>query len=262
MPYAVNGSVSIRYEVEGEGPAVVFVGDVGLGVWQFAWQHGAVAGPYAAVTPEPRGLGRSDAPAGPYAFDDLVGDLKAVIAGIDRRSVQLVGYGFGGLIALATAMESARVRSLAVIGTPADGDALDPDRLWADPADRAAVEASTTGLLSDSFRAAHPDVVDRIVDWRVAEDASPETAAAHRAALADADRSDRLYELTVPTLVLHGTADAVCPVEHGRRLADGLPRGTLHPIDDVGHLAGIEASGACNDALLGWLAEHADRHDE
>jgi pimeloyl-ACP methyl ester carboxylesterase len=262
VPYAVNGSVSIRYEVEGEGPAIVFVGDVGLGVWQFAWQHGAIAGPYAAVTPELRGIGRSDAPAGPYTLADLVGDLEAVIAETDRRSVHLVGYGFGGLIAIATAMESARVRSLTVSGTPASGDALDPDRLWADPADRAAVEASTTALLSDSFRAAHPDVVDRIVDWRVAEDGSPETAAAYRAALVGADRSDRLYELTVPTLVLHGTADAVCPVEHGRGLADGLPRGTFRPMEGVGHFAGIEASGACNDAFLGWLAEHADRDDE
>ncbi|WP_096390727.1 alpha/beta fold hydrolase [Halopenitus persicus] len=262
MPSAVNGSVSIRYEIAGEGPAVVFVGDVGLGVWQFAWQHGAIAGPYAAVTPEPRWIDRSDEPAGPYAFDDLVGDLEAVIAEVGSRSVHLVGYGFGGLIAIATAMDSARVRSLAVIGTPADGDALDPDSLWTDPTDRAAVEASTTALLSDRFRTAHPDAVDRIVDWRIAEDAPPETAAAQRAALADADRSDRLYELTVPTLVLHGTADAVCPVEHGRRLADGLPRGTFRPIEDVGHLAGIEASGALNDALLGWLADHADRDED
>ncbi len=40
--------------------------------------------------------------------------------------------------------------------------------------------------------------------------------------LAALDGSDRLHEITVPTLVVHGAADAVCPVEVGRGIAAAI----------------------------------------
>lgn len=259
MPRAENGSVSIRYERDGSGPAVLFVGDVGLGAWQFGWQHAAIAGPSTAITPELRGIGQSDAPPGPYRLGDLVADLDAVLAAEGRRHVHLVGYGFGGMLALAYALSSSRPRSLTVIGTPASGDAYNPEALWADPNDRAAVEASVNALLSPDFREAHPDVPLRIADWRVREDAPPKSFEAQRAALAGFDVGDRLYEITTPTLVVHGDEDAICPVHYGRSLAEGLPRGEFHAVEGAGHLVGVEASARVNDELVGWLAEHADR---
>ena len=259
MARAENGPVSIRYERDGSGPAVLFVGDVGLGAWQFGWQHAAVAGPYAAITPELRGIGRSDAPSGPYRVDDLVADLEAVLAAEGPRRVHLVGYGFGGMLALAYALSSSRPRSLTLFGTPPAGDAYNPDSLWADPNDPAAVEASVNALLSSDFREAHPDVASRIADWRVREDAAREPFEAQKAALSAFDVGDRLHELTTPTLVIHGGEDAICPAHYGRSLAEGLPRGEFRAVEDAGHLVGVEASATVNDELVGWLAEHADR---
>lgn len=48
MPHANNAGVEIRYEVDAPDAgdpdeAVVFCGDVGLGAWQFGWQHAALA---------------------------------------------------------------------------------------------------------------------------------------------------------------------------------------------------------------------------
>lgn len=258
VPYAVNGDVSIRYEVDGDGPAVVFCGDAGLGAWQFGWQHGAVAGPHRAITPEPRGIGQSDAPSGPYSVGDLASDLDAVLADAGVRNAHVVGYGLGGAVALHYALTSNRPASLVLLGTAATGDAFNPDALWADPDDPAAVESSLDGLFSARFREERPDVLDRIADWRVAEDASPAVFDAQRAALDRFDVGDRLYEITTPALVLHGGADAVCPASYGETLAEGLPRGEYHEAPDAGHLVGIEASAFVNDELRGWLDEHAD----
>jgi len=262
MPHANNAGVEIRYEVDAPnaGPddeAVVFCGDVGLGAWQFGWQHAALAGPHTVVTPETRGVGRSDAPPGPYTVEELASDVDAVCAAEGLRNAHLVGYGLGGMVALAYALASSRPASLTVVGTPPAGDAYNPDGVWADPATPAAVERSLNGLLSASFREDHPDVLARIADWRVGEDAGRETFEAHRAAVEGFDRSDTLYELTTPTLVVHGTEDAVCPKSAAEGLADGLPRGEFHPVPGARHLAGVEASAAVNDALVGWLAEHA-----
>jgi len=262
MPRADNAGVSIRYEVDATGAgdpdeAVVFCGDAGLGAWQFGWQHAAVAGPHTVVTPETRGVGRSDAPPGPYSVETLASDVDAVCAAAGVRNAHVVGYGLGGMVALAYALTSSRPASLTVVGTPPSGADYNARGVWADPSTPTAVEGSLTGLLSESFREAHPDVLSRIADWRTREDADRETFEAHRAAVEGFDVSDRLYEITTPTLVVHGAADTVCPRTAAETLADGLPRGESLVVDDARHLVGVEASAAVNDALVGWLAEHA-----
>jgi pimeloyl-ACP methyl ester carboxylesterase len=160
------------------------------------------------------------------------------------------------MVALAAALGSSRPASLTVLGTPPSGDAYKPDGVWADPSDPAAVEASLHGLCSVDFREAHPDALPPIAEWRLAEDAGRETFEAHRAAVESFDVTDRLHEVTTPTLVVHGTDDAVCPMTAAETLAEGLPRGELSAIEGARHLVGVEASAAVNDALAGWLAEH------
>jgi pimeloyl-ACP methyl ester carboxylesterase len=262
MPHATNAGVEVRYEVDAPdaGPddeAVVFCGDVGLGAWQFGWQHAALAGPHTVITPETRGVGRSDAPPGPYGVEAFAADLDAVCAAEGVRNAHLVGYGLGGTVALTAALTSSRPASLALVGTPPAGDAYNPDGVWADPADPAAVEGSLNGLLSTDFREAHPDALSRIAEWRLAEDADREAYEAHRAAIEEFDLSDALFEVTTPALVVHGTDDTVCPVTAAETLAEGLPRGEITTVEGARHLVGVEASAAVNDLLVGWLAEHA-----
>ncbi|MFC5135829.1 MULTISPECIES: alpha/beta fold hydrolase [Haloferacaceae] len=261
MPHAEKGGVSIRYEVDegrsADGEAVVFCGDVGLGAWQFGWQHAALAGLHTVVTPETRGVGRSDAPPGPYSVETLAGDLDAVCAAEGVRNAHLVGYGLGGMVALAYGLGSSRPASLTLVGTPPAGDAYNPAGVWADPSDPAAVRGSLTGLLSEEFRRTHADALSRIVEWRLAEDADRETFEAHRAAVEGFDVADRLYEATLPALVVHGNEDAVCPLPAAETLSEGLPRGELHAVEGARHLVGVEASAAVNDVVAGWLSEHA-----
>ena len=261
MPRATNGDVSLRYEVDegrvGDGEAVVFCGDVGLGAWQFGWQHAALAGPYTVVTPETRGVGASDAPPGPYTIEALVADLDAVCTAAGVENAHLVGYGLGGMVALMYALASSRPASLTLVGTPPASDAYNPAGVWADPADSAAVEGSLNGLLSADFRETHPDAIAPIVEWRLTEDADREVFAAHRAAVEAFDLLDRLHEVTTPALVVAGSNDAVCPKTATDTLADGLPRGEQYVVDGARHLVGVEASGAVNDRLAGWLATHA-----
>ncbi|MFC6731342.1 hypothetical protein [Haladaptatus sp. GCM10025893] len=53
-------------------------------------------------------------------------------------------------------------------------------------------------------------MVDQIVQWRASDDASLAGWAAHQAAVEGFD-ADPLYEISLPTLVAHGTADEVWP---------------------------------------------------
>ena len=48
-------------------------------------------------------------------------------------------------------------------------------------------------------------------------------------------RKDRLKEISLPTLVIHGTEDAILPLDHGQALADGIPNAKLMVLEGVGH---------------------------
>ncbi len=60
--------------------------------------------------------------------------------------------------------------------------------------------------------------------------------ALHGAAIgASADRSHRLNEINVPTLVIHGTEDSILPLDHGIALADGIKNSKRFIMEGVGH---------------------------
>jgi len=47
--------------------------------------------------------------------------------------------------------------------------------------------------------------------------------------------STRLSSITAPTLVIHGTADPMFPVEHGEALTHEIPDASLLRLDGAGH---------------------------
>jgi pimeloyl-ACP methyl ester carboxylesterase len=254
MPTAQHGAVSLYYEVEGHGDTVVFLGELGYGAWQWGWQHAAVAGPYEALVMDLRGAGRSDAPPGPYTVSQLADDVQAVLADHGARRVHLVGAGLGGMVALELARVSGRPRSLFLIGTAAAGGELKLEQLFGPPDDPAQLERSLEAALSQPFRDRHPEVIDRIIEWRASEDADREAWEAQRAAVEAFDYQDVLHEITDPVQVIHGTEDRVYPLGRARRLAEQLPCGEFLEATGAGHLTNVEHSKVVNDELL-WVLD-------
>ncbi|MFC6905483.1 alpha/beta hydrolase [Halalkalicoccus tibetensis] len=260
MTTVTREGVSIRYEVEGEGETVALLGDLGLGAWQWGWQHAALAGPYEVLVHDARGTGRSDAPPGPYSVAELAADLEAVLADHGARRAHLVGAGLGGMVALQYAREYGRARSLVLIGTsPGGPDARLPreprERLFAPPDEPEARRESLSALLSEGFRDEQPEVCEGIAEWRAAGDANRAGWEAQNAAFEGFDASDWLHELTVPSLVVHGEADGVVPVGNADPLAAGLPRGSLETYAGAGHGVWIERSRPVNDRILSFFED-------
>ncbi len=67
----------------------------------------------------------------------------------------------------------------------------------------------------------------RNVDWRALR--------AYRFTMHDFDVRDRLAEITVPTIVLHGTEDSLFDSEEARRLASKIPAAELRLVDGADH---------------------------
>ncbi len=259
MPIATHGSVELYYERHGEGPPVVFVPTAGYGPWQWAWQYQAVVSGFSPIVYHGRGTGNSDAPAGPYTVAELADDLEAVLQAANARKAHAIGFGLGGMVALEHAHRYGRVRSLVLISTtPGGPEATRPTRISALGAprdDRTALTQSLQQALSEEFRQRHPDAIEQIVTWRTEEDANTESWEAGAAAFQQYERDWPLYEMTRPTLVVHGTADAVVPLDNARTLATELPNGQLVTYPEAGHLVTVERSRPLNDRIRGTLED-------
>lgn len=250
MPETTQDGTTLAYETTGSGETVAFVGDVGVGAWQWAWQVDGLAGPYETLVFDHRGTGRSAAPPGPYDVATLAADFEAVLADAGVDAAHVVGCGLGALVALEHARDSGRPETLTLIGAcpdPAERG-VDPLALAADRDDEAALRETTEHAFSAEFLARAPDAVEDVVAWRAEEDADRAGWAAQAAAVTGYE-GEALYEITTDAVVLHGTADPVWPQAGGEALAEALPNGEFEAVAGAGHFAGIEASVAVNDLV-------------
>ena len=73
------------------------------------------------------------------------------------------------------------------------------------------------------------------------------------AIFASGDRTKQLPDVRVPTLVIHGTADPLVPVEGGRAIAAGIPGAKLVEIQGMGHAI----PEAVWPRVIGAISDHA-----
>ena len=71
-------------------------------------------------------------------------------------------------------------------------------------------------------------------------------------------RVDRLAEIAQPTLVVHGTADPVLPIEHGRALALGIDGAVLVEVDGLGHESPAPVLAALTPTIVHHLQAATD----
>jgi pimeloyl-ACP methyl ester carboxylesterase len=70
------------------------------------------------------------------------------------------------------------------------------------------------------------------------------------------DIHDRLSEIGVPTLVIHGEADVAIPLAKAEALVEGLPQAELAVIPGAGHAANLTHPEPVNAATEAFLLRH------
>jgi len=61
--------------------------------------------------------------------------------------------------------------------------------------------------------------------------------------------AERLREIEIPTVVVHGAQDRLVHVLNGRRLGEMIPNAAYVELEDVGHLPPLEAPEALLEAI-------------
>jgi pimeloyl-ACP methyl ester carboxylesterase len=203
-----------------------------------------------------------------YTGADLVADAAGVLDAYRIPATHVVGVSMGGALAQLLALDFPdRVASLVLISTslalphetalPRSSDEL--SRFLASVEVDWSDADSVIEYLVDYWRVLaggrRPFDEARVRDLarRDVERARNFAAVQNHGVLPDDERSrEPLSSIAAPTLVIHGTADPMFPIEHGEALVEEIPDARLLRLEGAGH--GVDRADW--DAIVGAILEH------
>jgi 3-oxoadipate enol-lactonase len=195
-----------------------------------------------------RGNGRSDLPGEGLTVGTLVEDTLALLDGLGIGAAHVYGQSMGGLVAQQMAVEHAdRLRSL-ILGCTYPGRKHQVPIRAKVPKDR-----PWLALYAPRFAEQHPEHVAEDLRLGARQPQSAVGRLRQWEAIRDFDPYDRLPEIRVPTLVLHGTEDLLVHPDNARVLADRIPGARLVLLDGAGHVYHSERPEEADRAVLDFI---------
>jgi 3-oxoadipate enol-lactonase len=248
----VDGS-RLNYEECGSGQkAVVMLHDgvVNSAVWDDVWP--AFCKQFHAIRYDRRGYGRSPATKKPYYEAD---DVAAIL--LDRRvsQVALVGSSHGGNVAMSFALRyPTQVSELALIGPEAEGFPYSEHFALSQVAfqnakDPVEVRAQNTYFIAPGNDAARERLRRPLI-------ASPQDHNHNDMPLPEKPVFPYVHDLTMPTLILTGSADIADNQAVAGALVMAIPGAARVVIPDTGHLMYLEKPEVFSSLVTGFLKAH------
>jgi class 3 adenylate cyclase len=264
--YARNGSVSIAYQVIGEGPQDLvfvpgFISHLDL-LWTFPEATTflrRLAGFARLITFDKRGTGLSDPVAELSTLEDRMEDLHAVLDAAGSEQAALLGISEGGPMSiLFSATYPERVSSLMLYGT---FPSLNPNSYPADLGVRPETGIDQlTAIIDEHWGDGHslgffaPTLAENPAMLRSfglfeRAAASPGMVSALLRSYKDIDVSDILPALRVPTRVINRVGDPVVPVELARWTSEQIPGAVLVELEGDDHIPWLGDADALVDEI-------------
>ena len=256
----MNQNTSLHYESIGHGPPVIFLHGFSLDLRMWEPQIEAFAAQHTLIRYDLRGFGKSPLPTEEYSHVD---DLAGLLDQVGLEQVSLVGLSRGGGVAINFVLAyPQRVDKLVLVDTVLDGHRWSQEQLASDDAvwaiaREAGVEAGKAAWLR------HPIFATPM--------ANPSVAAALTTMVSDYSgwhflnrdlvtrvkppASQRLHEITCPTLVVVGEKDLPDFQQIANTLVTAIPIARKVVLPNAGHLPNMEVVELFNAEVLGFINE-------
>jgi peroxiredoxin len=263
--------IDLYYEDHGSGQPVVLIHGYPLDGSSWEQQTAVLleAG-YRVVTYDRRGFGRSSKPTAGYDYDTFARDLATVLDTLGLRGVVLVGFSMGtGEVGRYLSTHGAdRVAKAVFLGS------LEPFLLQTEDNPEGVPQSVFDELFSavkadryafftqffagffntDEFLGNRLSQEALDANQQLAYNASPYASVWAQPTWLTDFRAD-IQKIGVPSLIVHGTADNILPIDAtGRRFAQALPSAEYVEIEGAPHGMLWTHAAEVNEVLLDFLA--------
>ena len=243
----------IAYATIGDGPPLVkaanYMSHLDYDLESPVWRHWLreLSRHHTFVRYDERGCGLSDWDVDELSVDAWVQDLESVVAELKLERFPLLGISQGGPVAIEYAIRNPhQVSHLILYGTYSKG------RFKRQLSSRDMDEAHTLlnlmkigwGQEVDAFRQVFtslfmPEASTEQINWfneLQRRSTSPENAVRLETAFYNIDVSNRLSQITVPTMVLHARHDQMISFKEGRTVGTAIPGAYFVPLESQNHI--------------------------
>jgi pimeloyl-ACP methyl ester carboxylesterase len=255
------GGQRIAYRESGTGPPLVLLHGWPLDSREFSRQLDGLADEFRVVAWDAPGAGRSSDPPATSRLEDWAHWLAEFIEVVELAPAHVAGLSFGGGLALELFRQHPDVvRSLILMsayagwGGSLSGEEVQrrveltlrntelPPTQWA--------PALIATLLPEGSDAGLADELGTMI-----ADVHPSATRIAIQAFAEADLTDTLVEVDVPTLLLYGGLDVRSPREVWEPIHAGIAQSRLVVIPDAGHMVDMQAAERCNAEIRAFLCQ-------
>jgi len=246
MALANVGDIELSYERAGSGPPLLLI--MGMSGTMRHWGEPLLDDlrrDFDTIVYDHRDIGESSRTGEPFTIAALAEDAARLLEALELESAHVMGISMGGMVAQELALAHPEyVRTLLLGCTYCGGEG---GRLASEEVLRRLAEGMSSGDRERAIRtawevnvseqfAADEDAYARFLAAGVRYGVPVPVIMEQMRAIAGHDTSERLADLRMPTLVVHGTVDQMLPVENGRMIAELIPGARLEIFEDVGHL--------------------------
>jgi pimeloyl-ACP methyl ester carboxylesterase len=246
MPSVDASGTELHYLRAGEGEPLLLI--QGMSGTHLAWGRpllDELERSFETIVFDNRGIGLSGRAEMPFAIADLAADTVALLDALELESVHVVGISMGGMIAQEIALaKPERIRTLTIgasyCGGP-EGTLIAPEDLqmlasaYASDESEKIFRAMWEINLSPEFRADDSRYAAFLEMGSALPSPQPVVLQQMRACGAH-DTHERLGQIEIPTLVLHGDTDRLLGYANGREIAALIPGARLETLEGVGHM--------------------------
>ena len=193
------------------------------------------------------------------ALDDTVGSMAERVLADAPSAFALLGLSLGGIVAMEVARRAPeRVARLALLDTnhlPEPSEVAETRAAYVERALAGDLAGVMRHDLKPRYLADGPRKAETLdLCMAMALDLGPDAFARQSRAISTRpDQSATLPGLAMPTLVLCGAEDGLCPPERHHTIAGLMPNARLVTIEGAGHLPVLERPDATNAAIGEWL---------
>ncbi len=263
MPITQVGAHRVYYDEYGEGRPLVLI--PGLSNSRLVWwkQIEPLSKKYHVINMDNRDAGDSALGTGPYGVPDMADDVAGLIRNLNLGPAYVMGWSMGGFISQElTLRHPDLVERLILVATTAGG----PDFIRASPEIEALLMPTGNEDLETRLRRiypffaahgymdSHPEDLNQIVSRETSKPMSMESYQRQLAAVMTWQGvGDRLKNIRVPVLVVHGDADPLIPYGNGQFLGQQIKTARLLTYPSIGHLPPIEAPERLNADVIEFL---------